>query len=60
MKGAESEKYITSKDKMKTKQNTSVGRTMEVTTTSEQHLILGVVAGGIGLPQTFQDDVLLP
>jgi hypothetical protein len=35
----ESEKYITSKGKTKTKQNASAGRTTEMMTTSEQLLI---------------------
>jgi hypothetical protein len=35
---------------MKTKQKTSVGQMMEVTTTNEWRLIPGAMAGGVGLP----------
>jgi hypothetical protein len=34
---------------MKTKQNASAARMMETMATSEQRLILGAVAGGVGL-----------
>jgi hypothetical protein len=44
-------------NKAKTKQNASAGQTTETMTTSEQHLISRVVAGGIGLLQALQDDV---
>jgi hypothetical protein len=60
MKDDESEKYITSKDKTKTKQNGNAGWTTETTMMSEQRLILEVMARSIGIPQTLQDDVNCP
>jgi hypothetical protein len=57
MKGVESETILHQKKKQKRKQNASAGRATEATTISDQRLTLGVEVGGVGLPQTLQDDV---
>jgi hypothetical protein len=53
MKGVESETIL----HQKKKQNASAGRATEAMTISDQRLTLGVEVGGVGLPQTLQDDV---
>jgi hypothetical protein len=44
-------KMLHTRNKMKTKQRTSVGQMMEAMATNERCLILGAMVGGIGLSQ---------
>jgi hypothetical protein len=57
MKDTKPENKLHQESKTKEKQNVGAGRTTGLTTMSEQLLIPGAVASGVGLLQALKDDI---